>query len=707
MQSLGTALKRMGTGMNKTKKQNRFHINHCNLKEYDFWNRWNRKNREKSGYTQNGVKKVKIFQNIENTLDNTNVSSIQNRSNEQALIKQEDTSTSLSNREIYIYYFNNNSILQVEKSGSSGNPQIEYVTSTVCAERAFNELEQATTPVALDIETYPKEGGSALDPFTSEIRLVQCYSGGDKAYVFDLHHIPLSSFPSSIWKKPIVCHNALFELKHLLHRGCPLENVGCTMLMGFVLQGYSKGGDLSLKGLSKKYLGIELSKEEQLSDWSAGELSKSQIEYASKDAVVAYQLFQYLHQELSERGLLTSYILRRDAQIPIARMMLNGTAFNVNSHNQLIEKWKEQESYYQEKLNQSLGSINLDSPKQICECLTNHVNRDLLSKWPKTAKGNLATGSKVIARFRDHISWADDFFHFKKIHKKSTTYGKKLQRHIHPNTGRIHPEILLAGTDTGRLSSRKPNVQNFPRDDQFRELFESPEGKVLIVADYSQIELRVASIVAQDIAMLGIYERGEDLHKKTASAVIGISENTVTKEQRQLAKAVNFGFLYGQGAEGFVTYAKDNYGVDVTLEEATQAKDRFLSAYPDLRRWQYRTRRDARSSLKVRTPCGFIRRFKDPKHTYNQALNTPIQGGASEVMLKALYLLDQSVDYEKAKLVNCIHDEIVLEVDEDYKEKAIKVLEGSMIKAFSTIFPTESTNKLVEVKSAKNWRDAK
>ena len=650
---------------------------------------------------------MRIFQNIKNTLDRSSVSSTQDSPIETGLGRKEHHYTYPTEKEICIDYFKKDSLLQGEKSGYSGYPSTEYITSQEHAKKAFKELEQAKTPIALDIETYPKPRGCGLDPFTSEIRLIQCCTGGERVYVFDLHQIPLSSFPSAVWKKPIICHNALFELKHLLYRDCPLKNVGCTMLMGFVLQGYSKGGDLSLKGLAKQHLGIEISKEEQLSDWSKEKLTDAQINYASKDAIITYQLFQYLYKELSERGLLTAYRLRREAQIPIARMMLNGCHFNIVAHNELIKQWQEKEDYYQTRLTASMGDINLDSPKQIRSWLQEHLDQKTLEQFPQTAKGNIATGSKVIARFRNHIHWSDDFLHFKKIHKINTTYGLKLQRHIHANTGRIHPEILLAGTDTGRLASRNPNVQNFPRDPAFRELFEAPEGKVLVVADYSQVELRVASIVAQDTAMLGIYERGEDLHRKTASAVLGINKSEVTKEHRQLAKAVNFGFLYGQEAKGFINYAKDSYGVSITLEEATEAKERFLSTYPNLKRWQFRTRQETRHSLKVKTPCGFIRKFKDPKHTYNQSLNTPIQGGGAEVLLKALALLDQALDYQKAKLVNCIHDEIVLEVDEDYKGKAIQMLEQSMIDAFKAIFPSGSTKNLIETKSAKNWRDAK
>jgi DNA polymerase-1 len=410
---------------------------------------------------------------------------------------------------------------------------------------------------------------------------------------------------------------------------------------------------------------------------------------------------------LRDRGLLDVYSLRKEAQKSLTRMMLSGVFFNLDLHNDLIKIWKDKESFHKEKLSQDLGEINLNSNKQLNAWLNKHIDQKILSKWPKTSKGSLSVTSKVISRFREQLSWSNDYLKYKQFFKKGSTYGKKMQRHIHPFTGRMHPDFLLTGTDTGRLASRNPNVQNFPRDLEFRELFEAPKGKILIVSDYSQIELRVAAIISQDRAMMEAYKNGEDLHKKTAAAVLGILEEDVTKEQRQLAKAVNFGFLFGQGAEGFVNYAKDTYGVDVTLEEATQDKEKFLETYPNLKRWQIRTRSDAKLSLKVKTPCGFVRRFKEAKQTYNQSLNTPIQGGAAEVLLQALALVDKALDHSKAKIVNCIHDEIILESLEDYKDEASKLLEGSMIAAFSAVFPAQTTKNLIETKSAKNWRNAK
>ena len=179
---------------------------------------------------------------------------------------------------------------------------IQYIQSDQEAKEVINTLLQSNV-LALDIETYPQEEGNGLDPFTSNIRLIQIYDGSKNIYVFDLKSVSLDSFPLAFWKKPVVCHNALFELKHLLHRGCDLENIGCTMIMAFIVKGQSIIAGLSLKKITQEYLNIDLSKEEQLSDWSKDNLTDSQIRYAGVDALVTYHLFLKLRKVIMNKRL--------------------------------------------------------------------------------------------------------------------------------------------------------------------------------------------------------------------------------------------------------------------------------------------------------------------------------------------------------------------------------------------------------------------
>ncbi len=222
--------------------------------------------------------------------------------------------------------------------------------------------------------------------------------------------------------------------------------------------------------------------------------------------------------------------------------------------------------------------------------------------------------------------------------KGLSTYGKGYAAHISPVTGRIHASFLL-GTAAGRLSCQSPNIQNPPRDAAFRALFAPAPGRCLVVADYGQIELRVAALVSGDSAMRAAYEQGQDLHRKTAAAVLGIEPGAVTKGQRQMAKAVNFGLLFGQGAKGLQAYAKASYGAELSQREAEKARAAFFTAYPGLRRWQEQQQEQARFAKQVHTPGGRCRGLDGDRQLATASLNTPIQGGAAECLLAALAAL--------------------------------------------------------------------
>ena len=187
-----------------------------------------------------------------------------------------------------------------------------------------------------------------------------------------------------------------------------------------------------------------------------------------------------------------------------------------------------------------------------------------------------------------------------------------------------------------------------------------------MVADYSQIELRVAALLSQDRVMLDAYATGQDLHRNTAAAVMGIAPEAVTKDQRQAAKAINFGLLYGQGAVGLAHYAKSNYGVKMSEAAAAKYRSTFFKTYPGIKRWQEQTARTSEHTLRAVTPGGRIRDFtKSVMVTATRrVLNTPIQGGAAEIILATLAVLEKHLAGLDAKLVNIVHDELVLEVDE-------------------------------------------
>jgi len=200
-----------------------------------------------------------------------------------------------------------------------------------------------------------------------------------------------------------------------------------------------------------------------------------------------------------------------------------------------------------------------------------------------------------------------------------------------------------------------------------------------------------------------------DLHRKTAAVIAGVPPEAVTAEQRQRAKAVNFGLLFGMGAPSLSAYANASYQVVMTVQEARDARDRFFATYPGLASWQRKTCQRTAGAMRVVTPGGRVRDFRsDPRgYRYTEALNTPIQGGAAEVMLSALARLPSALSGLDASLVNAVHDEILVEVAEhDALQAQIRITEA-MVAGMLDIFPDAATKGLVDARIASHWGDGK
>ena len=245
-----------------------------------------------------------------------------------------------------------------------------------------------------------------------------------------------------------------------------------------------------------------------------------------------------------------------------------------------------------------------------------------------------------------------------------------------------------------------------PRDEKFRAMFVAQEGRSLLSADYSQIELRVAAELSQDKNMLKVYRDGEDIYKVTAAKLNRKQLNDVTKGERQVAKALALGLLFGLGTSKFAHYARKGYGVEISNGEAERSIEGFRGIYPQYREWQLNQANEAKETTLVYTPCGKRRRLPQDE-TFGNSMNHPIQGGAAEVLLHALVDLEKKSRHFGFKLLNTVHDEVVLEVEENSEKDVAKIVEDSMIGAYLAVFPKGVTNKLVSLGVGKNWAEAK
>jgi DNA polymerase-1 len=401
-------------------------------------------------------------------------------------------------------------------------------------------------------------------------------------------------------------------------------------------------------------------------------------------------------------------------------MRLAGMPIDREEHARLSDELRTEVERLRPQLEEVLGSDKLGNRKLWAEWLTKAlggVGSPGYAKWPKTKTGSLKTGNDDLliglellpaeaARIVREL-----LIPYFEASKLDGTYGNGYREHIHPVTGRVHGDFKLSRTITGRMSCSDPNVQNVPRDPRFRALYRASEGRRLVIGDYSMAEMRVAAMYADEKKMLAMFEAGEDVHKLTAASLLNKPVEKVSKEERQLAKAVGFGLLFGQSARGLQRYAANTYGVEMTEDEADSYRAAWLRTYPDLRRWQRKQEDTTKAEMAVRTRCGRARRWTsrvyEEKGGYRktEALNTPIQGSAAEALLYSLVRLSEALRDIDALIINATHDEIVIEAGDADVLRAKAVLEESMIAGMLDVFPGASTIGLVEARVGRSWAD--
>jgi DNA polymerase-1 len=298
--------------------------------------------------------------------------------------------------------------------------------------------------------------------------------------------------------------------------------------------------------------------------------------------------------------------------------------------------------------------------------------------------------ARVVLRLRD-------------AQKRATTYGLEYLSNVHEKTGRIHAHYLQLGAQAGRFSSRKPNLQQVPRLDSYRACFRPAPGRVLIKADYNQIELRLAAQFSGDERMIEAYKTGLDLHKLTASQVFGAPIEEVTPEQRQNGKNINFGYVYSMGATRFRLEHRDTSGRRFTQEEAERFKMAYFALYPSLGDWQ-RRQGDISGSPGIPPTRTVLGRWRLGVQKYPERLNSPVQGTGADGLKLALALLWETREQvPSAAPVLCIHDEIVLESDERDAERAQEWLVDCMTRGMATVLHTVPV--VVEASIRPTWAD--
>lgn len=345
--------------------------------------------------------------------------------------------------------------------------------------------------------------------------------------------------------------------------------------------------------------------------------------------------------------------------------------------------------------------------------------RTIPDKIKFTASGALATGEAVLVHLSDRHKVISLLIEYKGWLKKYTGFLKPWAERMDRKTSRLYTTFKLHGTVTGRLSASDKtyrfNPQQIPRDPLLRGIFGAPPGKVFIEADYSQVELRVAAFISGEKTMLRAFRLGQDIHLLTACNITGKRPEDVTADERKKAKAVNFGLLYGMWWPTLKQYAKENYGVDLSDDEAKEYYDKHFQLYRGLKPWHQRQIRIANKMGYVRSPNGRIRHLPDihssekmvRKEAEKQAINSPVQGFASDMALLSAVLLSELLEEKEIRMVLSMHDALMFECDEKKAKKWIPIIKQVMENLpLKKLWGVDMTIPIVvDVKTNRHWKE--
>ncbi|MBB3062925.1 DNA polymerase I [Microbulbifer rhizosphaerae] len=502
---------------------------------------------------------------------------------------------------------------------------------------------------------------------------------------------------------------------HIL-AGCDIQLRGVyrdTMLESYVLDSTASRHDMD--SLALKYLGEHTVHFEDIAGKGAKQLTFNQIElekagpYAAEDADITLRLHNELSTRLAREPSLEKVL--DEIEMPLvpvlARMERYGTyidaAMLAKQSGELEKKMRDVE---QQAFIVAGEEFNLGSTKQLGTILFEKL---LIPVIKKTPKGAPSTAEPVLQELAHSHELPALIMQYRGLAKLKNTYTDKLPLMIDPASGRVHTSYHQAVAATGRLSSSDPNLQNIPirteEGRRIRQAFVAPEGRVIIAADYSQIELRIMAHLSGDKGLVDAFAQGADIHRATAAEVFEVAPEAVDGEQRRRAKAINFGLIYGMSAFGL---AKQ---LGIPRADAQTYIERYFERYPGVRQYMDSTRKQAAEKGYVETLFG--RRLYLPEINSRNAMqrqaaertaiNAPMQGSAADIIKRAMITVDAWLAEQKlaSKLIMQVHDELVLEVPEDEAARVSEGITGLMQGAAKLAVPL-----IVDLGRGANWDEA-
>ena len=578
--------------------------------------------------------------------------------------------------------------------------------------------------ISVDTET------SSLNPIEADLVGVSFSYQPNKSCYIPIKHTKIKGLKKDLVLKKIkpiledasikkVGQNIKFDYMILKQQGITIQSMEDTMLISYILDAGINRHNLDT--LSEIHLNHKTISYKELVGSGKKKLNFSDIElkkateYAAEDADVTLRLYNKLKKRLDEEKLNKNYELFEKPMINLlSEMEFNGIKIDKNYLQILSKRFEKRIKKIEEEIYSLAGrEFNIGSPKQLGELIYNDLK---IAKLKKTKKGSLATSAKILEElaYTGH-KFPNLVLEWRQISKLKNTYSDALQDHINTKTKRVHTSFLLAATNTGRLASSDPNLQNIPikTEDgkEIRKAFVAEKNKILISADYNQIEMRILADIADVKELKKAFKNNEDIHSLTASQVFNVPINSVSPEFRRKAKAINFGIIYGITQYGL---AKQ---ISVSNQEALDFINSYFKKFPEIKEYMNSTIKACRKNGYVSNIFGrriHIRGINDKNFSVRSfqeraAINAPIQSSAADIIRLAMIKIKNLTKEDKkiqAKILLQIHDELIFEAPEknkDYVKETIKKAMSSISSSDHHIFsiPLE-----VSVNSGYNWGEA-
>ncbi|MFL2887869.1 MAG: DNA polymerase I [Pelagibacteraceae bacterium] len=575
--------------------------------------------------------------------------------------------------------------------------------------------------ISVDTET---SSLNCLD--TDLIGISFCHSPNKACYI-PLRHKKIKSLDSEYVIKKIkglledpsikkVGQNIKFDYLVFKQYKIEMKPMEDTMLISYTLDaGVNRHG---LDTLSEIHLNHKTISYKDLVGTGKNKLNFSDIdlvkstEYAGEDADVTFRLYNNLKNRLDQEKLNKVYEYFEKPMVKIlSKLESNGIKVDENYLKKLSKKYDERLKKIEKEIFEIAGGeFNIASPKQLGEIIYNKLK---ITKLKKTKKGSLATSANVLEdlSYKGH-KFPKIVLEWRQLSKLKNTYSDALQDHISKKTKRVHTSFLLAATNTGRLASSDPNLQNIPikTEDgrEIRKAFIAEKNNILISADYNQIEMRILAEIADVKELKKAFKNNEDIHSLTASQVFGVPINKVAQDLRRKAKAINFGIIYGITQFGL---AKQ---ISVSNDEAASFISSYFKKFPEIKDYMNLTIKSCRRDGFVSNIFGrriHLRGINDKNFSVRSfqeraAINAPIQSSAADIMRLSMIKIDELAEIDKkfkAQMLLQIHDELIFECGESEKTYTIKKVTESMISSSKSQHHKFSIPLEVNVNTGYNW----